>query len=189
MINQEIEEWRDVQWYEGLYQVSSLGRVRSCDRFVNSKGGTRLHKCKVLKPGIGRDGYLNVVLSKDNKHTAFNVHRLVYETFNGKIPEGMEINHIDEDKSNNSLENLNLMTHKENINWGTGIERRAKSMINHKRLSKSVLQFDLQGNFLAEYPSQSEAERKLGIRCTSICNALKGRYKTAGGYIFRYKTA
>ena len=186
--SQEIEEWRSIEGYEGLYQVSSLGRVRSCDRFVNSNGGTRLHKGKVLKPGMYRVGYLHVVLCKEGKPTAFSVHRLVYEAFHGKIPEGMQVNHIDEDKSNNSLNNLNLMTPKENTNWGTCIERRAKSMINHKSLSKAVVQYDLQGNFIAEYPSVCETGRKLGIKQGNISSALKGRIKTAGGYIFRYKS-
>ena len=176
--SQEIEEWRSIEGYEGLYQVSSLWRVRSCDRFVNSNGGTRLHKGKVLKPGMDRVGYLHVVLCKEGKPTAFSVHRLVYEAFHGKIPEGMQVNHIDEDKSNNSLNNLNLMTPKENTNWGTAIERR----------SKPVVQYDLQGNFIAEYPSVCETGRKLGIKQGNISSALKGRIKTAGGYIFRYKS-
>lgn len=186
--SQEIEEWRSIEGYEELYEVSSLGRVRSCDRFVKSKRGTRLHKGKLLKPGIDRVGYLHVVLSKDNKQKMFLVHRLVYASFHGKIPEGMQVNHIDEDKTNNSIENLNVMTSKENINWGTGNERRAKSMINHKSLSKAVVQYDLQGNFIAEYPSVCETGRKLGINPVNIYNALKGRHKTAGGYIFRYKS-
>lgn len=186
--SQEIEEWRSIEGYEELYEVSSLGRVRSCDRFVKSKGGTRLHKGKLLKLGKRKDGYLQVLLSKDNKQKMLLVHRLVYASFHGKIPEGMEVNHIDEDKSNNSIKNLNLMTHKENMNWGTGIERRVKSIINHKSLSKAVVQYDLQGNFIAEYPSVCETGRKLGIKQGNISSALKGRIKTAGGYIFRYKS-
>lgn len=185
-----MEEWRSIEGYENLYEVSILGRVRSLDRYVDDgKGGTRLLKGRILKPAKDGRGYLFVKLSKDNKQKMFRVHRLVYEAFNGKIQEGMEVNHIDEDKSNNSIKNLNLMTHKENMNWGTGNERRSTNHINHKSLSKAVLQLDLQGNFLAEYPSQSEAERKLGIRCTAICNALKGWSKTAGGYVWKYKTA
>lgn len=181
--SQEIEEWRSIEGYEELYEVSSLGRVRSCDRFVNSNGGTRLHKGKVLKPGMDRVGYLHVFLCKDGKPTYFLVHRLVLEAFNGKIPEGMQVNHIDEDKSNNSLNNLNLMTPKENTNWGTGIERKAKSQ------SKPVLQYDIEGNFLAEFEGQHDAERKLGICHENISSCCRGRIKTTHGYIFRYKTA
>ena len=175
------EIWRSVNGYSGLYEVSSEGRVRSLDRYVNSGIGIRLYKGRVLKPGIGKNGYLQVVLSKDNKQTTFGVHRLVWETFNGKRPEGMQVNHIDEDKTNNRLDNLNLMTPKQNVNWGTAIERMSKS------LSKSIVQYDIQGNFLAEYPSQSEAERKLGICSQSISACCKGRYKTAGGFKWTYK--
>lgn len=186
--SQEIEELRSIEGYEGLYQVSSLGRVRSCDRFVKDGRCTRLFRGKLLKPGIAIGGYLQVKLCKDGKPTIFTVHRLVWEAFHGKIPEGMQVNHIDEDKTNNSLDNLNLMTPKQNVNWGTGNERRSKKLINRKNLSKAVVQYDLQGNFIAEYPSVCDAGRKLGINQASISSALKGRYKTAGGYIFCYKS-
>lgn len=179
------EIWKPIDGFEA-YQVSSLGKVRSKDRYANSGIGIRLYKGKVLKPGMSRDGYLHVVLSKDNKQTTFNVHRLVYETFNGKIPEGMQVNHIDEDKTNNSIENLNVMTFKENINWGTGNERRAKSMINHKSLSKPIIQYSLNGDKLAEFEGTHDAARKLNINPGNINNALKGRIKTAGGFKWKY---
>lgn len=180
------EIWKPIDGFEA-YQVSSLGRVRSKDRYANSGIGIRLYKGKVLKPGMDRVGYLHVVLSKDNKQTTLSVHRLVYEAFNGKITEGMQVNHIDDDKSNNRLENLNLMTPKENINWGTGNERRAKSKLNRKDCSKTILQFDLQGNLIAEYPSAREAYRTLGINNKNISSALNGRIKTAGGFKWKYK--
>lgn len=128
-MNNNQEVCMPIDGFEGLYEVSNLGRVRSLDRLVNSNGGTRLHKGKVLKFVNNGGGYLQVYLYKDGKSTKFYVHRLVYEAFHGKRPEGMEINHIDEDKSNNSIKNLNLMTHKENANWGTCIERRAKKTL------------------------------------------------------------
>ena len=185
MDNTEI--WKDVFGFEGLYQVSNLGKVRSLDRLANFNGGIGLRKGRVLKLGNNNDGYLQVALSKDGKQTTFVVHRLVYEAFNGKIPEGMQVNHIDEDKTNNSIENLNVMTSSENINWGTGNERRAKSMINHKSLSKPIIQYSLTGEKLAEYESLSDAKRKLTINQGNISSALNGRYKTAGGYIWKYK--
>lgn len=180
--NIETEEWRDIEGYEGLYQVSSLGRVRGCDRYVsNGIGSTKLMKGKVLKKGMDRVGYIHVVLSKDNKQKIFLVHRLVYEAFNGKIPEGMQVNHIDENKSNNSLNNLNLMTCKQNINWGTANERRAKSK------SKPIIQYSLSGKKLAEFESLIDAGRKLGICNQSICQVLKGKIRHTNGYIFKYK--
>ena len=179
------EIWKPIYGFEA-YQVSNLGKVRSKDRYANSGIGIRLYKGKLLKPGMDRVGYIHVVLSKDNKQKMFLVHRLVYEAFNGKIPEGMQVNHIDEDKSNNSIENLNVMTCKENVNWGTGNERRAKSMINHKSLSKPIIQYSLNGDKLAEFEGTHDAARQLGINPGNINNALKGRIKTAGGFKWKY---
>ena len=181
--SQEIEEWRSIEGYEGLYQVSSLWRVRSLDRYESCYGGTRLRKGRVLRLGKNNGGYLHIVLCKYGKLTHFLVHRLVWEAFNGKIPEGMQVNHIDEDKSNNTIENLNLMTPKENINWGTCIERSSK------KHSKPIIQMDLEANFIAEHESIMDAERKVGICYQSILACCRGKQKTAGGYIFRYKTA
>ena len=175
------EVWRPIDGFEGLYEVSNLGRVRSCDRFVNSKGGTRLHKGKVLKQAKDGGGYLQVNLCKDGKPTAVKVHRLVWEAFHGKIPEGMQVNHIDEDKTNNSLDNINLMTPKQNVNWGTGNERRSKS------LSKPIIQYSLNGDKLAEFEGTHDAARKLTIHQGNITSALKGRLKQTHGFIFRYK--
>ena len=184
-----IEIWKDVFGFEGLYQVSNLGKVRSLDRYANSGIGIRFYKGRLLKPGKDSYGYLKVNLSKDGKKTTFWVHRLVYEAFNGKIQEGMQVNHIDEDKTNNSIDNLNLMTPKENINWGTCIERRAKSMINHKSLSKPIIQYSLTGEKLAEFEGLHDAARKLNIYQGNISSALNGRYKTAGGFKWKYKTS
>lgn len=130
MENNSQEVWKQIDGFEDYYQVSSEGKVRSLDRLVrNGTGSVKLMKSKVLKPQMNKNGYLLVNLWKDSKQIHYLVHRLVYEAFHGKRPEGMEINHIDEDKSNNSIKNLNLMTHKENANWGTCIERRAKKTL------------------------------------------------------------
>ena len=172
------EIWKDVIGFEGYYQVSSLGEVRSLDRHVNGNcGSVYVSKGRILKQIEDKLGYQRVNLCKDGEQIMFLVHRLVYEAFNGKIPEGMQVNHIDEDKSNNRLENLNLMTPKENTNWGTAIERR----------SKPVIQYSLTGEKLAEYPSQREAERITSIMQVLISLCCRGKRKTAGGFIFKYK--
>ena len=110
------EIWKPVVGYEGLYEVSSEGRVRS----LNYK---RQYRIQVLVQNYSRK-YPYVILCKDGKIKTRLVHLLVWEAFNGTIPKGMQVNHINEIKTDNRLENLNLMTPKENINWGTGIERR-----------------------------------------------------------------
>lgn len=181
-MKEAIEIWKDIPNYEG-YQVSNLGRVKSLERI--DALGHRL-KEKILKPQLNSNGYYKVVLCKNSIKKKYFVHRLVYEAFNGQIPEGLQVNHINEIKTDNRLENLNLMTAKENMNWGTGNERRGKKQINGK-CSKSVLQYDLQDNLIKEFPSLMQVYRELGFSCGNIVNCCKGRYKQAYGYIWRYK--
>ena len=114
------------------------------------------------------------------------VHRLIWEAFNGQIPEGYEINHLDERPINNALSNLSLVTHKENVNYGTGIERSHNKQINGKK-SKTVLQFDLNDNLVKEYPSIRQAERETGFAIQNVINCCKGKQKTAYNYKWKYK--
>ena len=174
MDNLEKEIWKDIPNYEG-YQVSNLGRVKS---FYGLKE-------KILKPKITR-GYYQVHLHKNSIGKWYSIHRLVLEAFNGTIPEGLQVNHINEIKTDNRLENLNLMTPKENTNWGTGIERQVKKRINGK-CSKTVLQFTLDNILVKEFPSIRQAERETGFSHQSIVNCCKGRYEQAYGYIWKYK--
>ena len=167
----EKEIWKDIKGFEGIYQVSNLGRVKS---FCGLKE-------KILKPKLTRNGYYQVGLHKNSIRKFYCVHRLVYEAFNGTIPEGLQVNHTNEVKTDNRLSNLNLMTPKENMNWGTGIERRAKSK------SKSILQYDLQDNLIKEYASIYQVERELGFNHSNIVNCCKEKQKTAYDYKWQYK--
>ena len=177
------EEWKDIPNYEGLYQASNLGRIKSLERI--DALGHRL-KEKILKPRLIRNGYYQVDLCKNSKVRHYMVHRLVYEAFNGTIPEGLQVNHINEVKSDNRLSNLNLMTAKENSNWGTRNERRVKKQINGKK-SKPVLQYDLNDNLVKKYPSAHQVERETGFDNGYIIACCKGKYNTAYGYKWRYK--
>lgn len=187
MDNLETEIWKDIKGFEGLYRVSNLGRVKSLERFRKGENDSLVSvKERILKPWITHNGYYLVGLCKNSIRKMYLVHRLVWITFNGQIPEGYEVNHINEVKSNNRLENLNLMTHKENTNWGTGIERRAKKRINGK-CSKVVLQFDLNDNFIKEYQSAHQVERELGFANSNIIKCCNGKRKTAYNYKWKYK--
>ena len=172
------EEWKDIPEYEGLYQASNLGRVKSIKR-IDALG--RRLKGKILKLQINRTGYYIVALSKNSIVKKYQVHRLVYEAFNGQIPEGYEINHLDERPVNNRLENLNLVTHKENCNWGTRNERSTK------KRSKVVLQFTLDDVLVKEYQSTHQVERETGFASQYISACCNGKYKTAYGYKWGYK--
>ena len=176
-LNLEKEIWKDISNYEG-YQVSNLGRVKSLER-IDALG--RRVKEKFLKPLITRNGYYLIGLYKNSIQKFYYVHRFVWEAFNGQIPEGYEVNHINEIKTDNRLSNLNLMTHKENMNYGSRTERSAK------KLSKTVLQFTLEGILIKEYPSTIQVERELGFSHGNISNCCEGRYKTAYNYIWKYK--
>ena len=115
-----IEEWRPIEGYEGLYEVSNTGRVRSLDMYVKSRyGNYRLHKGKVLSPAKDTNGYLTVILSCNGKHNSIRVHRLVAKTFISNPDNLIEVNHKDEDKTNNSVENLEWCDRKYNINYGS----------------------------------------------------------------------
>ena len=175
------EIWMPVIGYEGLYEVSNLGRVRSLDREArhSSCGGVRILKGKVIKPQMGVGGYLRVCISKDGKGKMFSVHRLVYSAFNGAIPHDMQVNHIDEDKTNNRLENLNLMTPKQNSNWGTHIQRVAKAK------SKPVVAIDDTGNVVLEFSSAMDAERQ-GFDHSNLAACCLGKRRTHRGYRWRY---
>lgn len=174
----EKEVWRDIPNYEG-YQISNIGRVKSLERSYRRKE-------KILKPQIDHKGYYLIGLCKNSIQKFYLVHRLVWIAFNGPIPEGLQVNHINEVKSDNRLSNLNLMTQKENINWGTGIERMAKKHINGKK-SKPILQYDLKDNFIKEYSSIMQAERETGFANQNIVKCCKGKRKTAYGFKWRYK--
>ena len=183
MENFENEIWKDIPNYYGLYQASNLGRIKSLERI--DVRGHRV-KEKILKPTINHKGYYKVPLCKNSKVKKCSVHRLVWEAFNGQIPEGLQVNHINEIKTDNRLSNLNLMTCKENCNWGTHNERVAKKMTNRKDLSKPVLQFTLDGILIKEYPSINQVERELGFDQGNIVKCCNGKYKQMYGYIWKY---
>ena len=182
------ELWKDITGYERLYQGSNFGRVRSLDRLVKySNGRLRFYKGSILKPCKNKKGYLHVSLYKDGRAKIFDVHRLVWEIFNGTIPDGYEINHIDENTKNNYLSNLSVVSHKDNINWGTRNKRVSVAMTNGK-LSKPVLQFTLDDEFVKEWPSVTEAERNgYDHRNISACCLGKKYHKTYKGFIWKYK--
>lgn len=118
---QTLEEvWKDIIGYEGLYKASNLGRIKSLERLVWNGHVWHTLKERILKQAKSSNGYYdNVKLSKDGVLKTYNVHRLIYEAHNGVIPDGLQVNHKDENGHNNKLSNLELLTPLENINYGT----------------------------------------------------------------------
>lgn len=181
-----MEEWRDIPGFEGYYQASNLGRVKSVFRPVYTlRQRLYVYHSHILQPKYDKYGYLVVNLSVDNVVKTRKVHRLVWLTFNGPVPSGKVINHINEDKTDNRLENLNLLSVKENNCWGTRIQRVSERQINGKK-SKRVSQFSLDGSFIKKFPSTHEVERELGYKQSNIWACCSGKYKQAYGYIWKY---
>lgn len=179
------EIWKDYKDYEGLYQASNLGRVRSLVRWVKGRNGSiRFCKGKILKPGTTKDGYLKVCLCKNNKVKTYLVHRIIAETFLPNPDNLPCVNHKDEDKTNNSVDNLEWCTASYNLNYGTRNERMSKSKINGKR-SKIVIQYNLDGTFVREWPSAMECERN-GFKHSLIIYCCQGKRKTHKGFKWSY---
>lgn len=186
----KTEEWKDVVGYEGLYEVSNLGNVRSVDKYIPFNGTISLRKGIVLKQGIVQ-GYKQVVLCKHGKTKNYRVHRLVAQTFIPNPDNLPEINHKDEDKTNNRVDNLEFCTYKYNSNYGKCKQKISKALkgklINRTDQSKPILQFTKKGEFVAEYPSQKEAERQTGVNSGNISLCCGCKLKSAGGYKWQYK--
>lgn len=178
------EIWRDIKDYEGLYQVSNWGRVKSL----------WFGKEKVLQPLKKTDGYLQVHLCKDGKQKTFLIHRLVTSAFLDNPDNLPEVNHKDEVKTNNFVGtpennfrdgNLEWCDRKYNNNYGTRNERDSKTKINGK-WSKPVLQFTLDGEFVREWPSMMEAQRN-GFKHPKISLCCQGKKPQYKGFKWEYK--
>ena len=165
----KTETWKPIADYVGLYEVSNKGRVR------NLKTG------RILKHGNNGRGYLFVGLYKNGAVKYHYLHRLVALTFipnPNKLP---EVNHKDEIRTNNKLDNLEWISHRDNSNYGKRNERVSKSK------SKAIVQFDLStGLIIKTYSSTITATRVTGINQGNISKAARGIIKTAGGYGWRY---
>lgn len=179
-----MECWRWIPGYEGLYQVSTRGRVRSVDRWVIGKDGKKYFiKGKILKPQRNEWGYLKVTLCRDGKLRNFKIHRLVAMVWLDNPENKPEVNHLDENPGNPDVFNLSWTTRIENARWGTAIERMAASQ------SKAVEALDPStGEVVLEFPSVNEAGRNgFDQRHVSKCCRGVKSYKTHKGYIWRFK--
>lgn len=182
-----IEEWRDIAGYEGQYQISNLGKVRSLDRYVKCNG-FNLIKGQLMKPKIDKYGYFQISLCKNCKYKSFTIHRLVAQAFLPNPDNLPQINHINECKWDNTVWNLEWCNSKYNINYGTGKKRRIDTQRKTMSTMKPVLQYTLDMEFVGEYPSASEASRQTGINKSNIGSCCNGNpeHKSAGGYVWKF---
>lgn len=183
------EKWRQIKGFEGLYEVSNLGNVRSLGRSYRMRNGkTRMHKGRILKPGRDGGGYEFVVLRKDGLSLNRKIHRLVADAFvSGRSSTANVVNHIDENILNNRADNLEWCTEEYNLNYK---HRRTREVATR---GSKVAQYTKQGKLLAIYPSIGEASRRTGVKSTCIATITRydsalnswGHPRTSGGYIWK----
>ena len=170
------EIWCPIKGYEGLYEVSDKGRVKSL----------KFGKERILKLIRDQNGYLLINLYKNGEMKTYRIHSIVAKTFIPNPDNLPEVNHKDEDKTNNSVINLEWCDQKYNCNYGTRIKRISEKMTNGK-LSKPVLQYTKSGELVREWKSATDVERNLGYFGTNISSCCNGKIKSAYGFIWKYK--
>lgn len=180
------EIWKPVKDYEGLYEVSNFGRVRSLDMVLpmiaNGVVTTRVRHGVLRKFHKGHTGYDYVMLRKQGHPRNCRVHRIVAQAFIPNPNNLPEVNHKDENKSNNRADNLEWCTSSYNHRYGTTIERAAD------KIRRPVFQLSMDGQIIKRYNSVTEAEKATGVTTSTISGCCKGSYghKSAGGYRWRY---
>jgi len=160
------EIWKAIPGFDN-YEVSNIGNVRRID-------GTQM---KIFKTA---NGYMRVGLRANGIRSQLLVHRLVLSAFVGPCPDGKQVNHIDEDRSNNNLYNLEYVTAKENINYGSCIEKGVSKRV------KAVAQYSLDNVFITSFPSIKAASQFSGVSSENICSCCRGGRPFAGGFRWTY---
>lgn len=178
------EIWKDIKGYEGKYQISNLGRVKSFPR----KGARKTEH--ILKPNKNHRGYLIIHLQNNYKRKGVVLHRLVAEAFIPNPNNLPQVDHIDDNKENNKVSNLQWITNYDNMrkSWETGarsLEKSYKRGKEHPR-AKKIIQYDKKGNYIKTWDCILEASRVLKINDKNICACAKGKRPTAYNYIWKY---
>lgn len=179
------EIWKDIDGFEGVYQISNYGRLKALSKQLKGRNGYRNIKEKVLKPSIGTCGYYQYPLTHNGVKKTILIHREVAKAFVDNPNELYEINHKDEDRLNNHFENLEWCERKYNNLYNDRKKREIETQINTHPSRKGVEQVDENGNIIGTYQSERDAERKTNIPHNNICDCIKGKRKSAGGYYWR----
>lgn len=180
------EIWKDIPNYEGLYQVSNLGKVKSLPR----KTCNQYQKGILMKPIKTRFGYLKVELYKNTKAKWFPIHRLVAMTFLNEFDNNLQVNHKNGIKTDNTIDNLEMVTASENQFHSYRVLKNVPPMQNHfgkdhVRAIK-INQYDKNNSFIKTWDSIIEASNEIGVPACCITNCAKGRRKSAGNFIWKY---
>lgn len=209
-----LETWKNLDEIDNV-QISNYGNFCTIPHYytINRGFGDEIHYCKggLRKKSIDPKGYEKILFSNyKGKAKAFNVHRLVAKYFLPDYDENLEVDHIDNNRSNNIVTNLRMVTRLENVRKPQTLENIRKALknvsieerkIRHEkaietmkrkgtyfgRNLKPVLQYDKEGNFIKEWESAKSVENELGIKRSSIGRCCNGKRKTAGKFVWRYK--
>ena len=179
-MKEEKEVWKDIEGYEGLYQVSNMGRVKSLERTIWNNGGLYKKSERILKAYDNGHGYLRVELYKEGNREQPLVHVLVATAFLDNVDNLPEVNHKDEDKTNNCVENLEYCSRLYNNTYNG----RAKKI--GKKNSKPVFSVNKESGLIMWWESIMEASRQTGISQGNISNCCQGKAKSAGNHIWFY---
>lgn len=184
------EMWKDVKGFEGIYQISNLGRLKVLKRKIfNEKyfGNVKWveKKEKIMKPSNDTKGYLHTVLTDNNGNKkAVKIHRLVAQAFIPNPQNKPQINHIDGNKENNNVNNLEWCTNDYNIKHSWKIGLRSKKT--YTNIMKKINQYDLEGNFIKQWNCAKDIEQQLGISINMIRRCCKGERNKTHNYIWKY---
>ena len=184
------EIWKDIEGFEGLYQVSNLGRVKCVEHKCPGRHGLRTVKEHLMTQVKGSKGYLYVSLSNMDRGRTFTVHRLVAKAFIPNPDNLPCVNHKDEDKFNNNVSNLEWCTAKQNINYSRKAGRirnwTAGKFGKENKQSRLLLMYDLQGNYIRSFYGAREAAEFLGMKTyVNIYMFLAGKRKNAYGHLWK----
>lgn len=170
--------WKDIPGYEGLYKINNLGEIWS------------IRKNIIMKGGLTGFGYKNIILTKNKHKYQVYVHKLVAETFIPNPDNKPQVNHIDGNKLNNELDNLEWVTYSENNKhaYATGLRKSSKGINNDysRKLMTPINQYDLNGNFIKKWNSQREITNELKIPQQNISLCVRGKRNKAHNYIWKY---
>jgi hypothetical protein len=179
-----IEEWRDIKGYEGLYQISNLGRVKSVSKSVWNGYSFVKKTEKILKPGTDGHGYLHVNLSRDSRQRTTKVHRLVAKHFIENPDKKYTVNHINGIKKDNRADNLEWSTQSENNKhaWDSGLRK----MSDEERIKKSSIRSKIVLDLFSGvyYNSAKEAAEYIGIKHSTLKSMLNGTNKNRTNLIY-----
>jgi hypothetical protein len=170
--------WKEIKDYENLYEININGEIRSVKR-IGTKG-------KYLKFYKNKDGYYQVQLCKNGKRKTHFVHILMAKTFLN-YNSLLQVNHINEIKTDNRLENLEMISQLENLNHGTRNKRISEANKNRKDMSKRIIAYKYESmEMIGIFESTKEVERILGVYHSHVSKCCKGKIRQAKGYTFSY---